>query len=66
MVYRLWRDIPEDLLYDEIIYRRIIDFITDSGILIDIRHDRKKSSRLGRRLQKDISKICRIVRNTDS
>ena len=53
------RDVPEELLYDENTYRRILELITDSGILVDINHDSKECSRLGRRLQRDLNKICK-------
>ena len=58
-------DVPEELLYDENTYRRILELITDSGILVDINHDSKECSRLGRRLQRDLNKICRYVRIND-
>ena len=52
-------------MYDENTYRRILELITDSGILVDINHDSKECSRLGRRLQRDLNKICRYVRIND-
>ena len=59
-------DIPDVLLYQEETYRVILEYIVNSGILVDIGHDSKESTRLGRRLQKDINKICKYIKSTES
>lgn len=58
-------DLPEELLYEENLYHRILEFITDTGILGDINHDKKECSKLGRRLQRDLNKICKYMRAND-
>ena len=54
-------DVPDELSYDEAKYRRILEFITTTGILVDINHDRKECTRLSRRLQRDLGKICHYI-----
>ena len=55
-------NIPETLLYGEDVYRSILEFITDSGILVDIDHDGKECAKLGRRIQRDLNRICKRIR----
>ena len=54
-------DVPEEPLYDENKYEQIMRFIIRTGILDDVNHERRHISMLGRRIQKDVNKIRRIV-----
>ena len=56
-------DVPDELAYEENKYRRILEFITETGILQDIGHDAKQCARLSRRLQRDLGKICKYMKN---
>ena len=56
-------DVPDELAYEENEYRRILEFITETGILQDIGHDAKQCARLSRRLQRDLGKICKYMKN---
>ena len=55
-------NVPDELLYQEDKYRKIIEFIDKTGILDDIEHDRKECTRFTRRLQRDLGKICNFMK----
>ena len=55
-------EIPDELDYEEEKYIEILRSIRNIGILADIQYDRRKTSIIGRRLQRDMGKMSKIGR----
>ena len=55
-------DVPDELEYDEQKYIQALIFIRDIGLLADVHYDRRKTSIIGRRLQRDLGRMSKIGR----
>ena len=55
-------DVPDELEYDEQKYIQALIFIRDIGLLSDVQYDRRKTSIIGRRLQRSLGKMSKIGR----
>ena len=55
-------DVRDESEYDEQKYIQALIFIRDIGLLADVHYDRRKTSIIGRRLQRDLGRMSKIGR----
>lgn len=55
-------DVPEELQYDEEKYLQILTLVRNNGLLGDVQYERRKTSMIGRRLQRDLGLMSKIYR----